>query len=288
MSLWCDEIYDNLSRFGLKTQKTLFHTRSPFQDILVVETELLGRALMLDSMWMTSEGDEKPYHEMLVHPALSTAPSIRRVLVIGGGDGGTIREVLKYPEVQHVDLVEIDELVVQACQEHLPQIGGAAWRDSRLTLTIADGIEWVKAAQPASYDIILVDGSDPTGPAVGLFDHAFYAACARALTQEGVFASQAESPILMQPIHVDMVQALQKAFGHAHPYYGTVMMYPGGLWSWVYASRATQPTDLKEDRLNRIAATTDIWNKAIHHGAFAVPNRLAHALQTTKTTSSDK
>ncbi|OGT68969.1 MAG: spermidine synthase [Gammaproteobacteria bacterium RIFCSPHIGHO2_12_FULL_45_9] len=278
MSLWCDEVNDHVSRFGLKIHKTLFHTRSPFQDILVVETDLLGRALMLDGMWMTAEGDEKSYHEMLVHPALCTAPHIARILVIGGGDGGTVREVLKYPEVQQVDLVEIDELVVQACQQHLPSIG-TAWHDPRLTLTIADGIEWVKTTKPGTYDIILVDGSDPKGPAVGLFDHAFYEACARALTPHGIFVSQAESPVLMQDVHIDMVQALQKAFGHAYPYYGTVMIYPGGLWSWIYAARTTQPTDLKAERVARITETTEIWNKAIHHGAFAVPNRLQQALQ---------
>ena len=277
MSLWCDEVYERIVRFGLKTQRTLFHTRSPFQDILIVETELLGRALLLDDMWMTAEGDEKSYHEMLVHPALCTAPKIERILVIGGGDGGTVREVLKYPEVQHVDLVEIDELVVQACQLHLPSIG-TAWNDPRLTLTIADGIEWVKAAKPATYDVILVDGSDPKGPAVGLFDHTFYETASRALTPEGVFASQAESPLLMQDVHIDMVHALRKTFGYAHPYYGNVMIYPGGLWSWIYASRSTQPTDLKENRVKHIVDTTEIWNQAVHHAAFAIPNRLCARL----------
>jgi spermidine synthase len=277
MPIWCDEVHADSIRFGLKISRVLFNEQSPFQRVTIVETEAFGRALMLDDLWMTAEGDEKTYHEMITHPALTTAPQIKRVLIIGGGDGGTAREVLKYPEVEHVDMVEIDGMVVDACKEHLPTIG-SAWSDPRLHVMIDDGIRYVKEADVAPYDVILVDGSDPVGPAEGLFNRAFYEGCRRLLSPNGVFASQAESPLRMRDVHLEMVKTLRDVFKSAHPYYNTVTLYPGGAWSWVYASPTVDPFAIIPPRAEHIEATTTFYNRDLHRGVFALPNHIKRAL----------
>lgn len=277
MPIWCDEVFEDRLRFGLKIERTLFNERSEFQKVTVVETEQLGKALMLDDLWMTAEGDEKTYHEMIVHPAMTTAPSIERVLIIGGGDGGTAREVLRYDGVKHVDMVEIDGMVVEACKKHLPEIG-SAWDDPRLHVTIGDGIEWVKRGDVAPYDVILVDGSDPVGPAEGLFDRSFYQGCRDLLGDDGVFVTQSEGTHLFRDVHLDMVRTIGEVFGQAHPFYATVMIYAGAAWSWTYASASTSPLDIKDERAAFAEEFTEYYNRDVHRGAFAVPNSLKRAL----------
>jgi spermidine synthase len=277
MPIWCDEVHADTMRFGLKIQRVLFNEQSPFQRVTIVETEALGRALLLDDLWMTAEGDEKTYHEMITHPALTTVPQLARVLIIGGGDGGTAREVLRHPQVKHVDMVEIDGMVVDACKQHLPTIG-SAWNDPRLHVMIDDGIRYVKEANVEPYDVILVDGSDPVGPAEGLFNEAFYQGCRRLLAPHGVFASQAESPLRQRDVHLEMIRTTAKVFGKSYPYYNTVTMYPGGAWSWVYASPTVNPLAIIEERAVHAESWTMFYNRDLHRGVFAVPNHIRRAL----------
>ena len=248
MGLWYDEVFEDKLRLGLKLKRSLFTGQSDYQKVEIVETELLGKALLIDGLWMTSEGDEAPYHELIVHPALTTARELKRVLVIGGGDGGTVREVLLHPEVEHVDMVEIDAMVVEACQSHLPEIGRGVWDDPRLNVMIADGVTYVKEADVEPYDVIIVDGSDPVGPAVGLFNEDFYRGCARVLKEEGIFVTQSESPLLFREVHLGMVKLIRTVFGHAWPYYYPVLIYGSGHWSWTYASRSQNPQALVDAR----------------------------------------
>ena len=285
MSDWMDEVYEGTSRFGLKIKRRIVDTRSEFQQITIVETAALGRALLLDGMYMTAEKEEATYHEMLVHPALVTAPHIRRVLVVGGGDGGAVREVLRHPEVQELDLVEVDAQVVTLCREHLPRIG-TAWQDPRLTVHFGDGAQWVRDCAPEYYDVILVDGSDPVGPAKALFGTAFLKGCADALTPDGVFAAQAGSPLLQRDVHLDLLRTLRRFFHQARPYYGPVSIYPGGAWSWVWATngatRADRPAGAALDRLlqlERSEPSCQYYNRDIHQGAFALPNHIRRALE---------
>lgn len=278
MAIWYDEHFDDSLRLGLKINRTLFAEQSEFQRVVIVETEKLGKALALDDIWMTAEGDEKSYHEMLVHPAMTTAPEIARVLIIGGGDGGTAREVLRYPGVEHVDLVEIDGMVVEACKEHLPEIGQGAWDDARLDVHIADGIAWSKRTDLVPYDVIIVDGSDPVGPAEGLFGEDFYRGCANLLADAGVFVTQSESPLIFRDVHLEMVRVMDDAFGHSHPYYGSVMLYAGGPWSWTYASPNVSPRDIIAERAEFAEEFTQIYNRDVHLGALAVPNNIRKAL----------
>ena len=209
----------------------LVEETSPFQRISVIRSERYGRGC-LDGCWMTAEQQERHYHEALVHPALCSASSIARILVIGGGDGGTARECLRHPNVQRLDMVEIDGRVVELSQEHLPDIGGSAWSDPRFQLTVGDGIAWAAQADDQSYDVVLVDGSDPAGPAEGLFNRAFFENCRRLLKPGGVFGTQSESPEAFLDVHIAMVRVLREVFDHADPLYGWVPMYPSGWWSW--------------------------------------------------------
>ena len=240
----------------------------------------LGKGLLLDGCWMTAERQERHYHEAIVHPALCGAERIERVLVIGGGDGGTARECLRHSGVQHLDMVEIDGLVVEWSQQHLPSIGGGCWSDPRFQLTVGDGIAWAANAPDASYDVVIVDGSDPAGPAEGLFNRAFFEQCRRILRPGGVFATQSESPEAFRQVHIDTVQVIRDVFGHADPLYGWVPMYPSGWWSWTFAAtdgrRYLQPDP---DRAAAVVRGCEIWSPRWQRGAFdAIPAAIERSL----------
>lgn len=275
---WIDEVYDGV-RYGL-AGRVIAETDSPYQRITIIESERYGKGLLLDGCWMTAERQERHYHEALVHPALCGASNLERVLVIGGGDGGTARECLRHPGVGQLDMVEIDGQVVAWSREHLPRLGGGCWDDPRFQLTVGDGIAWAAAAPDASYDVVIVDGSDPAGPAEGLFNRAFFQHCRRILRPGGVFATQSESPEAFRAVHLQMVQVLRQVFGHADPLYGWVPMYPSGWWSWTFAAidgrRYLQPDPA------RAAAVVDgceIWSPRWQRGAFeAVPAAIERAL----------
>ena len=269
MGLWYTEEFRDRIRFGLKVKETLFREQSKFQLVEIFDTEAFGPTLTVDSIYMTSVKDEFYYHEMLVHPPLCTAEKIEDVLIIGGGDGGTAREVLRHKEVKRVTLCEIDEVVIRACKEFLP--GHGAWDDPRLTVKVGDAIEHVKNVAENSYDIVLLDGSDPVGPAEGLFDINFYKNVAKCLRPNGVFALQSEGPVVAPKIFSDIVTSLREIFGKADPYFGPVPIYAGGVWSWTFASRTEDPFALKEDRVRRIEENSKYYNRDIHRGSFALP-----------------
>jgi spermidine synthase len=270
---WYDEIFQDRIRFGLKVREHLYSALSPFQKIEVIDTEPFGRTLVLDGVFMTSEADEFYYHEMLVHPALTTTPRIARVLVIGGGDGGTVREVCRHPEVERIVMVEIDRMVVEACREHLPAIG-TAWDDPRLEILFEDGVRYVRETDVEPFDVILIDGNDPAGPAEGLFDEAFYRGCERLLAPDGVLALQSESPVLFGDVFAQIISVTRRVFGRAHPYLGSVPLYSAGMWTWTYATRSIDPMDLVDERIERIENETRYYNREIHHAAFALPNNI--------------
>jgi len=271
MALWFEETYAEKIRLGLSLNRTLFQGQSQFQSVDVVETREFGRALALEGAWMTSERDEPHYHEMIVHPALTSAPHIARVLVIGGGDGGTIREVLRYPEVEHVALVELDKMVVDVCKEHLSSFG-VPWTDPRLDIQFADGIAYLQGYSGQPYDVILIDGSDPVGPAEGLYASPFYESAKRCLTPGGVLVSQTESPLAMAEDFARIVKTLRASFEHATPYFVPIPLYPSGMWSFTFASDAVDPRKFDEARASRVEASTRYYNRDIHVAAFAQPN----------------
>ncbi|MFM8275932.1 MAG: polyamine aminopropyltransferase [Cyanobium sp.] len=265
---WIDEIFDGV-RYGLAGQ-VIAEQQSPYQRVTIIDSERYGKGLLLDGCWMTAERQERHYHEAIAHPALCSAAVIERVLVIGGGDGGTARECLRHPEVRHLDLVEIDGLVVEWSQQHLAAIGGAAWSDPRLHLTLGDGIAWVRDAADASYDVVIVDGSDPAGPAQGLFNRGFFEQCRRILRPGGVFATQSESPEAFESVHLALVRLLREVFGHADPLYGWVPMYPSGWWSWTFAATdGPRYLEAEQQRAAAVAEGCRIWSPRWQRGGFA-------------------
>ena len=275
---WIDEQLHGV-RYGLEGTVIAEQT-SPYQRVTIIDSLAYGKGLLLDGCWMTAERQERHYHEALVHPALCGAAQVERVLVIGGGDGGTARECLRHGGVQHLDMVEIDGLVVEWSQRYLPSIGGSAWSDPRFHLTVGDGIAWVGEAAAASYDVVIVDGSDPAGPAEGLFNRAFFEQCRRILRPGGVFATQSESPEAFRQVHIDTVKLIREVFGHADPLYGWVPMYPSGWWSWTFAAvDGPRYRDPQEGRAAAMAPGCEIWSPRWQRGAFeAVPAFVERAL----------
>ena len=264
---WLYEYHQGVS-YGLEG-KLILEEFSPFQKITIYETKRYGKALLLDNCWMTAEKHEKCYHECLIHPALSGSKQIDKILIIGGGDGGSARECLRYQEVRSVDLIEIDLRVVELSKKYLPIIGGNAWSDSRLNLEIKNGIDWVKNTKDNSYDVIIIDGADPIGPSKELYSDSFLKDCKRILKPRGVLATQSESPESFHHIHINIVKILRQIFDYADPLYGSVSIYPSGLWSWTFASmeKRTYMHPI-ESRVKEISDNCQIWSERWQKGAF--------------------
>ena len=275
---WIDE-YHKGSRYGLEG-KILFTEKSKYQKISIIESNRYGKGLLLDDCWMTTELQEKHYHESLIHPAMCSGEKLSKVLIIGGGDGGSARECLRYKEVKHLDMVEIDKRVIELSQIYLPRLGGEAWSDPRLHIHIQDGSKWLHNSQDDSYDIVIIDGSDPKGPAKGLFNKEFFRDCKRVLKQGGVFATQSESPEAFRQIHIDTIKIIREVFKYADPLYGSVPIYPSGWWSWTFAA-IDQPRYMnpKLSRSKLIANKCEIWSPRWQKGAFeTIPAFVERAL----------
>ena len=264
---WIDEYHEGV-RYGLEG-KVILEESSPFQRITIFESKRYGKALLLDDCWMTAEKSEKYYHECLIHPALSGSKKIDNILIIGGGDGGSARECLKYQEVKSVDLIEIDLRVIELSKKYLPTIGGNAWSDSRLNLKIKNGIDWVKKTKSNSYDVVIIDGADPIGPSKELYSNSFLKDCKRIIKPGGVLATQSESPESFHQVHINIVKILRQIFDYADPMYGSVSIYPSGLWSWTFASmeKPTYKYPIKS-RIKEISKNCQIWSERLQKGAF--------------------
>ena len=253
--------------------EVLYAGRSEFQKIDVYDNAHFGRVLTLDDLVQTTERDEYCYHEMLVHPALTSLERVQRVLIIGGGDGGTLRHVLMHGPSEVV-MCEIDAEVVRVCRELMPSLSDGAFDDPRARVVFADGAAFV-AEHESAFDAIVVDGSDAVGPATVLFSETFYAACRRALVPDGVFVSQTGSP-LFQADEFDLaLRNLSLAFPTVEPYLGAVPTYPGVLWSYMAATEgeplSAAPVDTLAERLRGRHVSTRYYTPELHAGAFALP-----------------
>ena len=277
MPMWFEETYANQLRFGLRVTAYHYRACSEYQSIDIFDTETFGRTLALDNVFQTSVGDEFQYHEMLVHPALSTAPSIERVLVIGGGDGGTVREVLRYAEVKHVTMVELDRMVVEACKLHLTEFG-VPWDDPRLEVLFQDGVAYLRDTAER-FDVILIDGPDPVGPAEGLYQSPFYASCRDRLKPQGVFAAQVEAPQLMHRDFTRIVKTLRGVFPRVDPYFGPVPIYVCGTWGYAYASMGGADPTVIPGRAARVESACRQWSRDVHRAAFVQPPLIRRRLE---------
>lgn len=261
--------------FGLAIEERLYDEQSEYQRVEVYQTTHFGRLMTLDGLVMLTQRDHHHYHEMLVHPALFLHPQPQRVLVVGGGDCGTLTEVLKHDSVQAVVQVELDPAVTRAAQACFPELH-AATEDPRVTLEFGDGIAWLRDAAAGSFDVILIDSTDPVGPAEGLFTTAFYGDCHRALTDAGVLALQSESPLLheaiIRRIHGNLAQA---GFGARALMGFPQTVYPSGWWSITQASRGAAPAQFRAADAAAKTFATRYYNAELHRGALAVPEFLS-------------
>ncbi len=257
-------------RLALRCTETLYHGRSRYQDIAIYRTAQFGRMLALDDVIMLTESDEFAYHEMLVHPALLACPRPRRVLVVGGGDGGAVREVLRHPAVDEVLLAELDGDVLAACRVHLPWTASAL-DDPRVHVHVADGAEFVAAQSTASFDAVLVDAPDPVGHAEVLFGTEFYAQCRRILGSDGVLAVQSDSPFVMPGITRGVVGRLAEGFPTVRVCWAVVPTYAGSLWTFSVASLGADPADAPAAQRGAELQGCRYWSPGLHQGAFILP-----------------
>ncbi len=259
----------------LETKRKLHEETSEYQTIEVYETTRFGNLLTLDGLVMLTGRDNFIYHEMMVHPALFTHPDPKRILIIGGGDCGCLQEALKHP-VERVDMVELDERVTRVSEQYFPELC-ASNNDLRANIYFLDGIKWVKDASEGSYDVIIVDSTDPIGQAARLFQAPFYTDCRRALSDQGVLVVQSESPLLnrelIKSIHSEMDTA---GFPEIATIHYPQCTYPSGWWSSTLASAAMLGEFRSQDIGDRFA--TRYYDKDIHAAAFALPVFLQEAL----------
>lgn len=279
MELWYTENHTDNVRFSMKVDEVLVTREGDFQRIDVLRTKEFGRVLVLDGYLMLTEKDEFIYHEMIVHVPMAVNPDIKKVLVIGAGDGGTIRELAKYDTIEHIDMVEIDKAVVDVCKEYLTQTA-CALDDERLSIYYEDGLKYVRTKSD-EYDLIIVDSTDPFGPGEGLFTREFYGNCFKALTGNGILINQHESPY-----YTDDAKAMQRAhrqiksvFPVSTVYQFHMPTYPSGHWLFGFASKGLDPVkDLKEETFNNIGLELRYYNTEVHKGAFALPNYVKNLL----------
>lgn len=272
MQLWFSEMQTPNVKFSIRVERQLYSGQSEFQRIDVFESPEFGRFLTLDGYMMLTERDEFIYHEMITHVPLAVHPKVRRVLVIGAGDGGVIRELVRYPEIEEIDLVEIDELVVEVCRKYLPQTA-CRLDDPRVRIHYEDGLKYIRSCD-SEYDLILVDSTDPFGPGEGLFTKEFYGSCFKALKEDGIMVNQHESPfypedaVACQRAHKRIVES----FPISRVYQAHIPTYPSGHWLFGFASKKYHPVhDLDGARWNLLGIKTRYYTTRLHGGAFMLP-----------------
>ena len=269
---WFTEIDKaNGSAFSLQIKAKLHEEQTPFQKVEIYDTVHWGKLMVIDGFYMLSGRDNFLYHEMMSHPALFTHADPKKVLIIGGGDCGTLREVLKHPGVEQVWQVDIDEAVTRLSLIHFPELC-ASNDDSRANILFGDGIKWVQDADDASLDIIIVDSTDPIGPAEGLFNEAFYRQCHRILRSGGLLVQQSESPLF----HIKLLKAMHGAmhtagFAETRTHYFPQPVYPSGWWSATMACKDGAIGEFREQDVRDKSFETLYYNTDIHRAALAQP-----------------
>jgi spermidine synthase len=284
MELWTTEYHADIG-LSLKTEKTLYHAQSPYQEIDIVETKPYGRLLLLDGAVMTTDKDEFVYHEMISHVPMLVHPNPKRVLVIGGGDGGTVREIVKHPSVEQVVLCEIDGLVVDSCKEFFPKIAGEL-NNPKVEVRIGDGVAYM-ANEAKNFDLIIIDSTDPIGPGEGLFTEEFYRNTFAVLNDDGIMVAQTESPFLHPHVIRKIYGIYQGIFPIVKMYTGHIPTYPSGFWTWAFASKRYDSAlpEAHRDRVANIEKTCQYYNAELHNASFVLPNFVKALLNTPVATA---
>ena len=283
MELWYTEKHTDNVKLSIKIDKALYSEETEFQRIDILESKEFGRIFTLDGLMMVTEKDEFIYHDMIVHVPMATNPNIKNVLVIGAGDGGTIRELTRYSSVEKIDMVEIDRRVVEVCKEYLQQTA-CKLDDERVNIFYEDGLKFVRNKEN-EYDLIIVDSTDPFGPGEGLFTKEFYGNCYKALTEDGILVNQHESPYY-DYYAKSMQDAHEKIYGlfKIHKVYQAhIPTYPSGHWLFGFASKKYDPIkDLNVEAWEKLDIKTKYYNTDIHVGCFALPTYVKELLKVDK------
>jgi len=283
MDLWFSEYHTKNVRLSIRVDKQVYSAQSEFQRIDVFESPEFGRFLALDGYMMLTERDEFIYHEMMVHVPMAVHPKVERVLVIGAGDGGVARELIKYDSVKHIDLVEIDQQVVEVCRKYFPFTGDSL-DDPRVHIHFEDGIRFVRP-KVDEYDLIIVDSTDPFGPGEGLFTKEFYGNCFKALKDDGIMVNQHESPfykedaLAVQRAHKRIVQS----FALSMVYQAHIPTYPSGHWLFGFSTKKYHPlNDFRGKEWKAQGIKTRYYNTQLHTGSFALPNYVEDLLKNVE------
>ena len=277
---WFTEAFESEgSAFSLKIKAKLDSVTSDFQTIDIYDTETFGKLMVIDGCTMVTTRENFVYHEMMSHVALFAHPNPKRVAIIGGGDCGTLREVLKHPSVEQVFQIDIDEQVTRMSEKYFPELCESN-HDPRATILFDDGIKWVKECEPDSLDIIIIDSTDPVGPAEGLFAVDFYRDCFSALRDQGIVVQQSESPLyhtnsIIAGIHKDMGAA---GASSSHTFQFPQVIYPSGWWSCTLASKGGDATDFRVEDAVAKPFQTEYYNAELHAAGLALPEFMKRAL----------
>ncbi|WP_027365444.1 polyamine aminopropyltransferase [Desulfotruncus alcoholivorax] len=267
MELWFTEDQTKDVRISCRVKKVLFSGRSQFQEVAVYDTDEYGRLLALDNIIQTNIRDEFIYHESLTHVGLNTHPNPQKVLLIGGGDGGSVREIVKHKDIEKIVHVEIDQMVIDVAKEFFPELS-SGFSDPRVEIIVDDGIKHVKEHKN-TYDVIMVDSPDPIGPAVGLYGDDFYRNVAGALKEDGLLVAQTESPFFNRDLISRVNATMKSIFPIVRMFLGIVPTYPGGAWTFTVGSKKYDPLEVDTDKLPNL--NTKWYSPEMHRSVFVLP-----------------
>ncbi|MGI6553779.1 MAG: polyamine aminopropyltransferase [Clostridia bacterium] len=268
--LWFTELQTSEVAISLLTKAILHREKTAYQEVMVVDTVAFGKTLLLDGVIQTTVKDEFVYHEMITHVPLNSLKDPKKVLVVGGGDGGSIREILRHKSVEKATIVEIDRGVIEASKKYLPEIS-SGFNDPRVEIIIDDGIKHVGESKN-KYDLIVVDSTDPVGPAVGLFSKEFYQSAYEALTEDGILVAQTESPFFNADLISSVYKAIGSIFPIVKPYTACVPTYPGGFWCFTLGSKKYDPKAVNIADIPQLG--TKYYTPEIHKASFVLPKFL--------------
>lgn len=283
MELWYTDQHTKDVRFSMKVEEQIASCTSEFQRIDILKTTEFGKVLVLDGELMITQKDEFIYHEMITHVPMAVHPNVKDVLVIGAGDGGTIRELVKYDTIETIDMVEIDKQVTNMCKEYFKETS-CKLDDPRVHMYFEESLRFVRMEKD-QYDLIIVDSADPYGPAEGLFTREFYGNCFKALHDDGILINQHESPYYSE--HSRTVQKahkhIQQVFPYSTVYQCHIPSYPSGHWLFGFASKKYDPIkDLNADKWNQLGINTRYYNTDLHVGSFYLPTYVKELLGTNE------
>lgn len=267
MELWYTEKQTESYGITAKVKETFVSEKTDFQDLAMIDTEEFGRMLVLDGMVMTTIKDEFVYHEMVAHPALYTHPNPKHVLVVGGGDGGVIREVLKHPQVEKAVLVEIDGKVIEYSKKYLPEIAGEL-DNPRVEVIVGDGFMHIHESKD-KYDVVMVDSTEPVGPAAPLFERGFYQGIFEALKEDGIFVAQTDNPWFKADLIQKVNKDVKEIFPIVRVFAANVPTYPSGMWTFTMGSKKHDPLEVDETQIPEI--DTKYYSPRLHKAAFVLP-----------------